>query len=110
MGARNEEESSEEGESDEEGIESELLDSDEDEIDEEGQQYLESLQEKVNKASGAPFKVKGKALTEIVKLAEQRMAARESKKIEAAGGYQFAQQTVPGGFNFGAPVTSPFGK
>jgi len=179
--ARNEEESSEEGDSDEEGIESELLDSDEDEIDEDGQAYLESLQEKVNKASGAPFKVtatmgededsdsdeddeydgceetsleayttpldeddcvvdeynifkdvlgglqssnpawysqltahlsevQGKALNEVVTLAEQRMAARESKKIEAAGGYQFSQQTVPGGFNFGAPVTSPFGK
>ena len=55
--ARNEEESSEEGESDEEGVDSELLDSDEDEIDDEGQAYLESLQEKVNKAAGAPFKV-----------------------------------------------------
>ena len=30
-----------------------------------------------------------------------RCAAKESKKIEQAGGYQFAQQTVPGGFNFG---------
>merc|ERR1712141_781642 len=37
--ARNEEESSEEGESDEEGVDSELLDSDEDEIDDEGQAY-----------------------------------------------------------------------
>ena len=55
--ARNEDESSEEGESDEEGVDSELLDSDEDEIDDEGQAYLESLQEKVNKAAGAPFKV-----------------------------------------------------
>merc|ERR1711910_140995 len=45
------------GESDEEGVDSELLDSDEDEIDDEGQAYLESLQEKVNKAAGAPFKV-----------------------------------------------------
>jgi len=180
--ARNEEESSEEGESDEEGIDSELLDSDEDEIDDEGQAYLESLQEKVNKASaGGPFKVttsmgeeedsedsddeeydgceetsleayttpldeddctvdeycifkevlsniqtsnpgwytqltghlsevQGKALNEVVTLSEQRVAARESKKIEQAGGYQFNQQTVPGGFNFGAPVTSPFGK
>ena len=42
--ARNEDESSEEGDSDEEGIDSELLDSDEDEIDDEGQAYLESLQ------------------------------------------------------------------
>merc|ERR1740128_49740 len=56
--ARNDDESSEEGDSDEEGIDSELLDSDEDEIDDEGQAYLESLQEKVNKASGASgFKV-----------------------------------------------------
>ena len=42
--ARNDDESSEEGDSDEEGIDSELLDSDEDEIDDEGQAYLESLQ------------------------------------------------------------------
>jgi len=179
--ARNEEESSEEGESDEEGVDSELLDSDEDEIDDEGQAYLESLQEKVNKAAGAPFKVTAtmgedgdsdsdeedeydgceetsleayttplddddcdvdeynifkqvlgglqgsnpawygqltghltevqqKALAEVVTFADQRCAAKESKKIEQAGGYQFAQQTVPGGFNFGAPQTSPFGK
>merc|ERR1712055_1258460 len=57
--ARNEEESSEEGESDEEGIDSELLDSDEDEIDDEGQAYLESLQEKVTKGTaGSGFHVK----------------------------------------------------
>merc|ERR1719187_784036 len=56
--ARNEDESSEEGDSDEEGIDSELLDSDEDEIDDEGQAYLESLQEKVNKgAAGSGFKI-----------------------------------------------------
>merc|ERR1712240_929892 len=179
--ARNEDESSEEGESDEEGVDSELLDSDEDEIDEEGQQYLESLQEKVNKASGAPFKVtatmgedegsdsdedeeydgceetsleayttpldeddcmvdeynifkdvlgsiqssnpawygqltghltevQGKALGDVITLASQRVAAKESKQIEQAGGYQFAQATVPGAFSFGAPTTSPFGK
>merc|ERR1711971_800400 len=151
--ARNEDESSEGGGSDEEGVDSELLDSDEDEIDDEGQAYLESLQEKVNKAAGAPFKVtatmgedddcdvdeynifkqvlgglqgsnpawygqltghltevQNKALAEVVTFADQRCAAKESKKIEQAGGYQFAQQTVPGGFNFGAPQTSPFGK
>merc|ERR1719418_315182 len=56
--ARDAEDSDDEGDSDEEGIDSELLDSDEDEIDEEGQQYLESLQEKVNKgAAGSGFKV-----------------------------------------------------
>merc|ERR1719445_2717551 len=55
--ARDAEEDSEDGDSDEEGLDSELLDSDEDEIDDEGQAYLESLQEKVNKAAGAPFKV-----------------------------------------------------
>jgi hypothetical protein len=32
------------------------------------------------------------------------------KKIPTIAGYQFAQQNVPGQFNFGAPVTSPFGK
>ena len=56
--ARDAEDSDDEGDSDEEGIDSELLDSDEDEIDEEGQAYLESLQEKVNKsAAGSGFKV-----------------------------------------------------
>lgn len=178
--ARNDDEDSEEGDSDEEGIDSELLDSDEDEIDDEGQTYLESLEEKVNKATGAPFDIKatmeeeedsdsdddeydgceetsleayttpldeddcpvdeynvfkdvlgaiqgsntgwytqltghlsetqGKALGEVILLANQRVAASESKKIELQGGYQFAQATVPGAFNFGAPATSPFGK
>jgi hypothetical protein len=181
--ARNEEgDSDDEGDSDEEGIDSELLDSDEDEIDDEGQAYLESLEEKVNKAQGAPFEVKtsmeeedesdsddddddydgveetsleaystpldeddcpvdeynvfkdvlgaiqnsnaawygqltghlsetqGTALNEVIVLANQRLAAQESKKIEQQGGYQFAQATVPGAFNFGAPATSPFGK
>ena len=42
--ARDAEEDSEDGDSDEEGLDSELLDSDEDEIDDEGQAYLESLQ------------------------------------------------------------------
>jgi len=54
--------------------------------------------------------VQGKALNEIITLSNQRLAERESRKIEQAGGYQFAQQNVPTGFNFGAPTTSPFGK
>merc|ERR1711936_1318120 len=155
--------------------------SDEDEIDDEGQAYLESLQEKVTKGTaGSGFNVKasiedeesesdsdddydgceetsleayttpldeddcpvdeynifkdvlgaiqgsnpawygqltghltevqGKALGDVITLANQRVAAKESKQIEQAGGYQFAQATVPGAFNFGAPTTSPFGK
>lgn len=182
--ARNEEEDSEGEESDEEGVDSELLDSDEDEIDDEGQAYLESLEEKVNQAKGgAPFQIKtsmeeeedsddddddydgceetsleayttpldedsceideynlfkdvleaiqgtngawysqltstltetqGTALGEVIVLASQRKAAKQSKAIENAGGYQFTNQGVnvsPGGFNFGAPATSPFGK
>ena len=46
--ARDTEEDSEDGDSDEEGVDSELLDSDEDEIDDEGQAYLESLQVSVD--------------------------------------------------------------
>jgi len=60
--------------------------------------------------TGHLTEVQQKALGEVVTFADQRCAAKESKKIEQAGGYQFAQQTVPGGFNFGAPQTSPFGK
>eukprot|EP00088_Acartia_fossae_P059404 TRINITY_DN7049_c0_g1_i12.p1 TRINITY_DN7049_c0_g1~~TRINITY_DN7049_c0_g1_i12.p1 ORF type:complete len:452 (-),score=157.33 TRINITY_DN7049_c0_g1_i12:228-1382(-) len=46
-------------EDDSEGLDNELLDSDEDEIDDEGQQYLESLQEKVQKGAAANgFQVK----------------------------------------------------
>jgi len=181
--ARGEDEESDgEESSDGEGGDSELLDSDEDEIDDEGQAYLESLEEKVNKASSsAPFEIKasmededdsddddddydgceetsleayttpldedectvdeynmfkevlqaiqgsnaawyqqltgaltetqGTALNEVIVLANQRLAAQQSKKIEEQGGYQFNQATVsPGGFNFGAPATSPFGK
>lgn len=182
--ARNEADESEEDSEDEEGADSELLESDEDELDDEGEQYLESLQEKAKKAGAAAgfnvtatiedeeddedddsdedydgceetsleayttpldeeegdqvdeyniFKevlmnlqatnpawyqqltghlseVQGKALNDVITLANQRIAARESKKIEQQGGYQFAQQNVPGQFNFGAPVTSPFGK
>ena len=157
--ARDAEDDSEDGESDEEGIDSELLDSDEDEIDDEGQAYLESLQEKVNKSCAASgFKVnasiedeeddddeddddeydaceetsleayttplddddcpideyrvfrevmgsiqssnpawyqqltghlsetQGKALTEVITLANQRQAAKESKALEQQGG------------------------
>jgi len=179
--ARDAEDDSDEEDSDEEGIDSELLDSDEDEIDEEGQAYLESLQEKVNKAAvGSGFKVnatiedeeddeddddddeydaceetsleayttplddddcpvdeynifrevlgglqtsnpawyqqltghlsenQGKALNEVITLANQRQAAQQSKAIEQQGGYQFSQANVPGAFSFGAPTA--FGK
>lgn len=179
--ARDAEDDSDEEDSDEEGIDSELLDSDEDEIDEEGQAYLESLQEKVNKgAVGSGFKInatiedeedddddddddeydaceetsleayttplddedcpvdeynifrevlgslqtsnpawyqqltghlsenQGKALTEVITLANQRQAAQQSKAIEQQGGYQFSQANVPGAFSFGAPTA--FGK
>merc|ERR1712127_770956 len=57
--------------------------------------------------TGHLSEVQGKARAEVVTFADQRKAATESKKIELQGGYQFAQQTVPGGFNFGAPQTSP---
>ena len=68
----------------------------------------------------------GKALTEVITLANQRQAAKESKAIEQQGGqsenisrykniyhlfisgYQFSQANVPGAFNFGAPTA--FGK
>merc|ERR1719290_675018 len=176
--ARNEDDTDSEGDSDDDGIDSELLDSDEDEIDDEGEQYLESLEEKIKKGtSGSGYTVKTsiedeesdeedydaceetsleayttpldddecpvdeyqvfkdlltnlqtadpswyqqltghltevqkKSLNEVVTLANQRLAAKQSKKIEQAGGYQFGQQTVPGAFNFGAPTVSPFGK
>lgn len=46
-----------------------------------------------------------KQLQEIIVLADQRKSAAESKRIEQAGGYVFAQQTVPTSFNFGgAPL------
>jgi len=181
--ARNEEDSDDSDDDDDDDAVDDLLDSDEDEIDEDGQVYLESLQEKVQKAGGGSgfqitasiedgedsddlsdddydgmeetsleayttpldeeegenideymiFKeilgglqssnpgwygqltshlseVQGKALTEIITLSNQRAAERESRKIQQQGGYQFAQQQVPGAFNFGAPATSPFGK
>jgi len=169
-------------EDDEDGVDNELLDSDEDEIDDEGQAYLESLQEKVNKAgnqqgfqvkatiqdeeedsdsddddydgleetsleayttpldeeegeqideymifrdilsgmqgtnpqwyqavTGHLSEVQGKALQEVITLSNQRQADRESKKIQQQGGYQFAQQNVPGAFNF-ASGNNPFQK
>ncbi|XP_050295459.1 importin-7 [Anthonomus grandis grandis] len=42
-----------------------------------------------------------KTLNEVVVLAEQRAAARESKRIEQQGGYMFTQQAVPTSFKFG---------
>ncbi|XP_023343856.1 importin-7 isoform X3 [Eurytemora carolleeae] len=182
--ARNEDDSDDEDDDEdgEDGVDNELLDSDEDELDDDGQVYLESLQEKVKKAGSAEgfkitasiedaedseddlsdddydgceetsleayttplddeegenvdeyniFKevlgciqttnpswyhqltshlseVQGKALTEVITLSNQRLAERESRKIQQQGGYQFNQQVVPGQFNFGAPATSPF--
>ncbi|CAG9771004.1 unnamed protein product [Ceutorhynchus assimilis] len=41
-----------------------------------------------------------KTLGEVVVLAEQRAAARESKRIEQQGGYIFTQQAVPASFKF----------
>jgi len=37
----------------------------------------------------------------VFKMADQRRAAAESKKIQEAGGYVFTQQQVPNAFNFG---------
>ncbi|GJQ71192.1 hypothetical protein Trydic_g1090 [Trypoxylus dichotomus] len=42
-----------------------------------------------------------KALMEISVLADQKRAARESKRIEQQGGYNFTQQQIPTSFNFG---------
>jgi len=41
------------------------------------------------------------SLQNIFKLADQKFAALESKKIEKSGGYQFNVQQVPTAFNFG---------
>merc|ERR1719376_1354890 len=43
-----------------------------------------------------------KAVQEIVVLANQRKAARQSKSIQMSGGYQFNQATVPSQFDFGS--------
>merc|ERR1712123_271722 len=135
--ARNDDESSEEGDSDEEGIDSELLDSDDDydgceetsleayttPLDEDDcpvDEYniFKDVLAAIQGSNAAWYgqltshltEVQGKALAEVITLANQRVAAKESKQIEQQGGYQFAQATVPGAFNFGAPTTSPFGK
>lgn len=136
----------------------EALASDEDEVDEEGQQYLEKLEKSVNHDGDSSdddsldddeaeetalesyqtpldedncpvdeyiiFKQilqnlqsvdanwysiitshltseQTKQLEEVFKLADQRKAAAESRKIEESGGYNFAQTTVPSSFNFG---------
>ncbi|CAG9857750.1 unnamed protein product [Phyllotreta striolata] len=42
-----------------------------------------------------------KTLNEVCVLAEQRAAARESKRIEQQGGYTFTQHAVPTSFKFG---------
>ncbi|XP_070563950.1 importin-7-like [Ptychodera flava] len=42
-------------------------------------------------------------IQEIVKLADQRRALAESKKIQEVGGYQFTQTAVPTAFQFGMP-------
>jgi len=49
-----------------------------------------------------------KAVQEVFKLCEQRQAAKRSKSIEQAGGYQFNQQQVPGQFNFSPNHPSNF--
>jgi len=52
-----------------------------------------------------------KDIENIFVLGNQRKEAKESKKIEQAGGYQFNNQSVPGQFNFAnSGFTSPFGK
>lgn len=43
-----------------------------------------------------------KEVEEVFKLAEQRRAAAESRKIEERGGYVFHQTSVPSSFNFGS--------
>merc|ERR1712058_151890 len=58
--------------------------------------------------SGHLSENQGKALNEVITLANQRQAAQQSKAIEQQGGYQFSQANVPGAFSFGAPTA--FGK
>lgn len=50
---------------------------------------------------------KAKELTEVFTLADQRLAARESKALEKKGGYQFQSLAVPTQFNFGTGGTMP---
>jgi hypothetical protein len=52
---------------------------------------------------GALTEEQRKDIEEIFRLAEQRRAAAESKKIEQAGGYNFTQVQVPNNFNFTSP-------
>ncbi|XP_052799947.1 importin-7-like isoform X2 [Mya arenaria] len=145
------------GDDEDADYEQEALASDEDEVDEEGQQYLEKLEKSVNNDDESSdddslddeaeetalesyqtpldddnclvdeyiiFKqiLQGlqsvdpgwyalvtstltpeqtKQLEDVFKLAEQRKAAAESKKIEESGGYSFSDPTVPQTFNFG---------
>lgn len=50
-----------------------------------------------------------KEIDEIFVSADQRHAAKEAKKIEKAGGYQFQQTTVPQMFNFSPQSGRPGG-
>ncbi|XP_005102563.1 importin-7 isoform X2 [Aplysia californica] len=144
---------------DDEAYDGEVLSSDEDEIDESSQQYLERLEKAANRgddedsdgeltddgaeetalesyittldAENCPvdeyvtFKnilttlptqdggwyqamVNGlnpgqmKEIEEVFKLAEQRKAVTDSKKIEEGGGFSFTNRQVPSTFNFGS--------
>ncbi|CAG0888797.1 unnamed protein product [Cyprideis torosa] len=44
----------------------------------------------------------GEILRDVLVIADQRRAAAESKMIQQQGGFQFANQTVPKSFDFGA--------
>lgn len=156
--AQEENDSDEEEEEEEVDHDAEVLASDEDEIDEEGQQYLERLAKgagnedddtdgeysdsgaeetqlesfqtplddercpvdeyvafkeilsNLQAADSAWYAALTAQLTpqqqreieDIFKLADQRKAASESKKIEQGGGYIFTSRKVPASFNFGA--------
>lgn len=151
-----EDSSDEEDEDDEEEKDENELASDEDEVDEDGAQYLEKLEKSANEDDDSDneysddgmeetalesyqtpldedscqvdeyqvFKnvlqsiqtadpvwyqalmtpitpEQTKELEDVFKLAEQRHAAAESKRIEDAGGYVFQNTSVPQNFNFG---------
>lgn len=156
----NEEESDsdDEDEDDEEAYDGTVLSSDEDEIDETSQQYLERLEKAQNRGddddsdevtddgaeetalesytttldsencpideystfkdilTNLPNQDSGwyqllmsgleqtqmKEIEDIFKLADQRKAAADSKKIEEGGGYSFTNRQVPTSFNFGS--------
>ncbi|KAK2188208.1 hypothetical protein NP493_140g03054 [Ridgeia piscesae] len=53
------------------------------------------------KLTGHLTEAQKKEIQQIFVLADQRLAAKESKKIESAGGYRFANVAVPQAFNFG---------